>query len=212
MEVQFLSIRDLLSTLRNDPPLLYAESASEAVEMRDQELLVTTDSIHWPSRFSLVRKKKDVEVWAISRRGVRSDFDGTAGLQWDHYGRRGRLDIMPDCFAQGDACGRFEAGSAADSVETTPFFDIGGSGMVFFAVWAKPLDGFMPAVRLQDDAFSSIGTGRPRVWREDGWVLVAGAARARGRVRLVVMSQGHAALLDKMMVGEGRLIESRTMR
>ena len=137
-----------------------------------------------------------------TRQLFRSDMDSTADWQINRYGRSGGLTIEPNCLSAGDSCGRYTSGDSSDHLASHfVVLPPAGSGLVFFSIWVKPLQGSSSfRVFVQNESYQVLAEGRELAARDDGWMLYGDWLNVpdEQELRLVVTgSRNPPLLLDK---------------
>jgi len=212
LKMEQIDTRQFLATLRDDRPIRFFEHFDEAVQARygrpSVEFQWTPQG--WIDGASFRHGEHDGEDYSFSPDGgealFRSDMDSSAGLQINRYGRSGGLKILPDGLTKGDHSGQYSSGDSRDHL-SSPFFEEPlQAGLLFFSLWAKPLEkSSLPEFYLQNAKYVTLAHAFPAMTRSDGWVLIAGWAEAprQEKIRFVVMEQPKATtLLDKVFVVE----------
>lgn len=212
LQRETLDSEQLLATLRADQDIHFYLTREDALEGRHgPEASISVDANGWPSGLRFLRGRRQGEEYSFTdvraREVLRSEMDNTAGWEAYRRGYFGSTETVPDGVSPGSPATRFYSWRSADSL-TSRFVDWNrpSGSLVFFSVWAKPLtNGRLPRLMLQDQQLRQLAEAKPRVRREDGWVLLAGWFEdddtTRARVR-ISQYRRTTSLLDKVLVVE----------
>src|SRR5262249_28750094 len=162
----------------------------------------------WPESVTFVRGPHTGETYSFTSSSAktwfRSDMDNTEGLRIAQYGGRSLLQTVADGIRANDRELRFSPGTARDHI-ATEFFpqQPRASSLIFFSMWAKPHEGTLPALSLQNESYTFLAHAQPVIRRQDGWNLLLGWTEALGTGRLRVAIEPSGTLeIDKLWVLE----------